>query len=135
MPKVPEENAEQNAAGLSATIEHQPGLVHADAVASAKLVHLIPESVQKRLEVLDTLTRRLHDQLVSIDTTLATQLMNITDELLALRRDMAELFREFKDGNMAAAAASYTTEVQLAEQSREDTAARLDRLEERDKQD
>jgi hypothetical protein len=135
MPKKPEDDVPQNVMGLSTTIEHKAGGVPADASPPRTVVHFLPVSVQKRLEVLDTLSRDLREQLSSSDEKLAIRLATMTDELIGLRQDMADLFKEFKDGDMATAVASYTTEVQVAEQNRQDTDARLNRLEERDEKD
>ena len=72
MPKPPEDDARQNVIDPSATIEHQDSVALANAVPSGQVVHFSPASVQSRLETLDTLSRRLHEQLSAIDKNLCS---------------------------------------------------------------
>ncbi len=136
MTEEPEDDARQDTKGPPDTTGHQASVAHPGTIPLGNVVQLIPASLQKRLEALDTSARRLHEQLSNTDETLAAQMKSITDELIGLRHDMAELFQEFKAGNMAAAAVvAYTTEVHVAELKRQDPNTRLNRLEELDQKD
>lgn len=95
-------------------------------VFSGKDVPIKDSLINCPLSAIDKIAEGFYD-LNDLDTQTEDKLSQILEEINGLRHDLAEIFSELKIGNIAA-----TSSAQFDRRSREQIAARVARLEERD---